>query len=170
MWYIELKRKMSAMIGLISVIVLCNFIAFKTNKRLTGNQILHIWLITIALQSNFDVFIDLRYHGYWYFTEGADWKGILVHTVLLPPVNMIFLNWYPFKRPIIKKISYLIFWVIAILLYEMMTLLPEPWGYFHYGWWSLWHSAVLDPFLLLMILRYYKWVCKIEEKALSRKK
>jgi len=158
------------MIGLTIAIIVFNFIAFKMNKRLTANQIVHLWLFTIAFQSSFDVYVDLKYHGYWYFTDGADWKGLLVHTVLLPPVNMMFLNWYPFKRGYTRQVCYFIFWLIAILLYEMLTLLPAPWGYFHYGWWNLWHSAILNPVLLLILLCFYKWVCKLEDKLLLRKK
>lgn len=68
------------MIGLIITIILVNFIAFKTNKRLTANQIVHLWLFTIAFQSNFDVYIDLKYHGYWYLQTvqiGKDFLFIL---------------------------------------------------------------------------------------------
>ncbi len=47
-----------------------------------------------------------------------------------------------------------------------ITLLPEPWGFFHYGWWTLWHSAILNPILLIILLGYYKWVWKIENKLI----
>jgi hypothetical protein len=53
--------------------------------------------------------------------------------------------------------------VLGLLGYESMTLLPEPWGYFHYGWWNLWHSVVLDPVLLVILIIYYKWICRIEK-------
>lgn len=167
---VYLIKKEKTIIGLAIAIIVFNFIAFKTNKRLTANQILHIWMFTIAFQHMFDVFIDLKYHAYWYFTENADWRGVLTHTVLLPPANMIFLNWYPFKMSIIHKGCYFIFWMVAILLYEMITLLPEPWGYFHYGWWNLWYSAIIDPVLLLIALGYYKWVVKLENRLLTRNK
>jgi hypothetical protein len=104
-----LNQKEKNIIGLTIGIIVFNFIAFKTNKRLTANQIVHLCLFTIAFQSSFDVYIDLKYHGYWYFTDGADWKGLLVHTVLLPPVNMTFLNWYPFKGDYIRQVCYFIF-------------------------------------------------------------
>lgn len=52
------------MIGLIIAIIIFNIIAFKTNKNLTANQIIHIWLFTITLQKTFDVFVDLKFHGY----------------------------------------------------------------------------------------------------------
>jgi hypothetical protein len=44
------------MTGLIIAIILFNFIAFKTNKRLTANQIVHIWTFTIALQGLGDIY------------------------------------------------------------------------------------------------------------------
>ncbi|MGI8386468.1 hypothetical protein [Robertmurraya sp. P23] len=152
------------MIGLIIAIILFNLIAFKTNKRLTANQIVHIWVFTIAFQVGFDLFVEFKYHGYWYFNKGIDWVGLLPHTVLIPPVNMMFLNWFPFKKSVWKRFIYIFFWVIGILIYESITLLPEPWGYFHYGWWKLWHAAIVDPVLLLILLGYYNWVRKLESQ------
>jgi hypothetical protein len=157
------------MLGLIIAIIIFNFIAFKTNKRLTANQVVHIWVFTIAFQVIFDVIVEFKYHGYWYFGKGVDWEGVLPHTLLIPPVNIMFLNWYPFNSIGIKKISYIISWVIVILIYELIALLPAPWGYFHYGSWNLWISAVINPILFLILLGYYKWICKLEIKAISRK-
>lgn len=153
------------MIGLLIAIVIFNVLGFKTNKLLTGNQIVHIWLFTIAFQVLFDIFVEFKYHAYWYFDPGLDLRGILPHVFLIPPVNMFFLNWYPHKKGCVKKLIYLTCFVIAILIYEFITLLPEPWGYFHYGWWELRHAVILDPILLLILLSFYKWICKLERKA-----
>jgi hypothetical protein len=153
------------MIGLMIAIVTFNFIAFKTNKRLTTNQIVHIWTFTIALQVLFDTFIEFKYHGYWYFNKEIEWMDIFPHTLVVPAANMIFLNWYPFKSKITRQISYFVVFLLAILLYEVATKLPEPLGYFHYGWWRLWHAALINPFLLLIILGYYKWIRILEKMA-----
>jgi hypothetical protein len=153
------------MIGLLIAIILFNYFAFSQNKILTANQIVHIWTFTIALQVLFDLFIEFKYHGYWYFNKGIDWAGLLPHMFLVPAANMIFLNWFPYKTKIIKQSLYLLIFVIFILIYEGVTLLPAPWGYFHYGWWNLWYAVVLDPFLLLILLGFYKWVCKLEKNA-----
>lgn len=153
------------MIGLISAVIIFNTIAFNINKRLTANQIVHIWAFTIAFQCIFDIIVEFKYHGYWYFSKGVDWVGIIPHTVLIPPVNMMFLNGYPFERGMRKKLTHIAVWTIGILVYETITLLPEPWGYFHYGWWKLWHAALLDPVLFFILLKYYKWICKLERQA-----
>ncbi|KHD84225.1 hypothetical protein NG54_16890 [Heyndrickxia ginsengihumi] len=141
-----------------------NLVAFTTNKRLTINQIVHIWYFTTLLQMAFDMVIEFKYFGYWYFTKKIEWGSYLIHTVLLPPVNMMFLNWYPFNKKIGIKIFYILFWSLGCLLYELITLLPEPIGYFHYGWWNIWNSAIENPFLFVILLFYYKWICKIEAK------
>lgn len=155
------------MIGLLIALAAFNFLGFKTNKLLSGNQILHIWLFTIAFQVLFDIFIEFKYHAYWYFDKELDWRGVLPHVFLIPPVNMVFLNWFPYKKGWKKQSIYLTIFVITILIYELIALLPHPWGYFHYGWWKLWHAAILDPILLLTLLGFYKWICHLEKKACS---
>lgn len=151
------------MIGLIIAVILFNLIAFITNKQLTKNQIVHIWLFTITLQIIADMFIDQKYHGYWYFTQDVDWKALPTLTILLPPVNMMFLNWYPFNSPLLKRILYYIYWIVFMAIYEVIALLPEPWGYFNYGWWKMEYSILVDPILLVILMNYYKWICKIEK-------
>jgi hypothetical protein len=120
-------------------------------------------MFTIALQMSFDFYVDMEYHGYWYFTKNADWEEMPSNFFLVPPANVIFLNFYPFEKSKIKQSIYLILFVLGMLVYEAMMLLPEPWGYFHYGWWNLWHSAFIDPILLIILISYYKWICRIEK-------
>lgn len=149
------------MIGLLSAIIIFNFIALKLNK-LTANQTLHIWMFTIAFQSVFDVMVEFKYKGYWYFTKEPNWAGILPHTILIPPVNVLFLSFFPFKKRRIVQFVYIFLWTIAIVAYEALTLLPEPWGYFNSGWWKLWHSAIVDPILFLILLAFFRYVKKVE--------
>lgn len=130
------------------------------------NLVTHIVVFTCAFQYLFDIFVDLKYQAYWYGTQGVDWPLLPAYLILLPPVNLMFLNWFPFNKSILKQIAYIAIWEISLLSYEYITLLPEPWGFFHYGWWTLWHSAILNPILLIILLGYYKWVWKIENKLI----
>jgi hypothetical protein len=152
------------MIGLLLAVVIFNIIAFKMNKRLTLTQIVQIWTFTIAFQLLFDLIIEFKYHSYWYFGMGVDWVGLIPRLVLIPPVNIIFLNLYPFDKSLMSKIAYVTSFVVAILVYELVSLLPQPWGYFHYGWWKIWYSAILDPILLYILLRFYKLILWVEKK------
>lgn len=151
------------MIVFISSIILFNLLAFTTNKRLNKNQLIHIWTFTISFQAVTETFIDFKYHGYWYFTKEINWFVLPALTVIIPPVNMLYLNWYPFQQKIYKQIIYIFCWVIAITLYKLVAILPEPWGCFRYGWWKTRYSFILNPFLLVSVLAYYKWVSKSEE-------
>ncbi|GGH81046.1 transcriptional antiterminator [Pullulanibacillus pueri] len=84
------------MIGLMFAIILLNLLALIFVKNLTKNQIVHIWNFTIAFQVCFDVIIELKLKGYWYFyKDKVEYLGLLPHMILVPPVNMMFLNWYP---------------------------------------------------------------------------
>ncbi|WP_026009451.1 hypothetical protein [Priestia filamentosa] len=151
------------MIGLLLAITLFNTVAFTTNKRLTWNQIVHIWMFTIAFQGLVDLYVAGKYDGYWYFSQAIDWESILALTILIPPVNMMFLNGYPFGSSLCKRMLYIGCWTIGILMYEAIALLPEPWGYFHHVWWRLRYSLFVYPLLLIMVVCYYKWIRKIEK-------
>ncbi|MFX3617905.1 MAG: hypothetical protein ACE3JK_10280 [Sporolactobacillus sp.] len=148
------------MIGLLTAIIVFNAFVFWKNSRLSKNQIIHIWTFTIALQTVADLYTSFKYHAYWYFNGEIDWKILPVMLVLIPPVNIIFLNWYPFKQVLFKQIFYILCWSIAITFYEWIALLPEPWGYFHYGWWKIEYTLAIDPFLFLIVAEYYNWIKK----------
>ena len=156
------------MILLYSSVLVFNFMAYKLVKRLSGNMIVHIWVFTIAFQMIFDTFVDIKYKGYWYVSQGIDWIAFPGYTMLIPPVNLIFLNFFPVQSSILKQISYLLFWEIPFLFYETLTLLPEPWGYLRYGWWTLWHSAVINPVLLTILVAYYKFARRLENKLVVK--
>ncbi|MCA1065777.1 hypothetical protein QTG56_22205 [Rossellomorea sp. AcN35-11] len=153
------------MIGLLLAIILFNGIALAVKKRLTLNQMTHIWLFTIALQLLHDHYVELKYRGYWYFTPEIGWTDILTHTVLIPPVNVLFLNFFPFKKGKGKQILYITVWLALIIGYEMVASLPEPFGYFHYGWWKLQYSIVEDVLLLLILLGLYRYVTYLERRG-----
>ncbi|MBN8202192.1 hypothetical protein [Bacillus sp. NTK034] len=142
-----------------------NLILYKTIKGISANKIVHIWVFTIAFQLFFDIFIDLKYKGYWYFTQGIDWVALPAYTILIPPINLMFINWYPFNGSFMKKVSYFLIWEIFLLTYESIAMLPHPFGFFHYGWWSIWYSAIVNPILLTILIGYYKWISVLEKKA-----
>ncbi|MBT2757974.1 hypothetical protein J7E71_19060 [Mesobacillus foraminis] len=153
------------MIGLLLSILIFNIIAFKTNKRLSVNQIIHIWTFTIAFQTTFDIIIEDKYQSYWYFKQNSEWRDLPAYLLVIPPVNMMFINWFPQKSSILKQLHYVIIWELFLLGYELLTLLPEPFGYFTYGWWHIWVSAFLNPLLLGVLLVFYRWIVKVENSV-----
>lgn len=150
------------MIGLILAVITFNLLALTLNKNLSENQVAHIWCFTTTFLVVADLYIDIKYHGYWYFSKGVDWRSLLSTLVLIPPVNVLFFNWFPWDKKVSNHIKYFIGWGFVLLVYELLTLLPEPWGYFHYGWWNILYSAVVNPLLLLILASYYKCFIKQE--------
>lgn len=156
------------MLGLIVSVIVFNFLCYKFNKRLTSNHTLHIWLFTVAIQNLFDVFIDIKYHGYWYFTKAVDWQSLPAVTLLIPPINILYLNFYPYKKSFFIQGIYILCWSGMILTYEWLTLLPSPFGYFHYGWWKVQYSCILDPILFILMVIYYQLIRHIEANEKKR--
>ncbi|MFC7063117.1 hypothetical protein [Halobacillus seohaensis] len=150
--------------GLLVAILLFNSAAFLLNTKLTKSQSVHIWTFTIAVQVLVDFFLMGKYQAYWYFSQELNAKDLLVMTLVIPAVNIIFLNKYPFKRSLLRRVFYVLCFGTAITLYEAVILLPDPWGYFNHGWWRLWYSLLLYPLLLFIVLGFYKWIKALENK------
>jgi hypothetical protein len=153
------------MIGLILAIIIFNSAAYFCSGRLTRNNKLHIWTFTIAFQLTHDLIVEYKHMAYWYFDKGISWPGLMGHTILLPPVNILFLNFFPFGKGFLKQFSYVTVWTGGLLIYELATRLPEPWGYFQYGWWKWEYSAIEDPLLLLILVGFYKLVLHLETEV-----
>lgn len=153
------------MVGLLISVIIFNLIAVKINKKLTLSQVVQIWTFTIAFQNVFDLIVEFKFHSYWYFTPGVDWAGLIPRTILIPPVNIIFLNLYPFGKSAMKRILFVALFVTVILLYELAALLPQPWGYFHYGSWKIEYSLIADPIILYFLLGFYKWIRFLDSKS-----
>jgi len=157
------------MILFFTSIILFNFITFTFAKRLTGNQISHIWTFTISFQLIFDLLIEHKFLGYWYFDKDVELFDLLAHFFLIPPVNIIFLNWFPTKSTFFKQIIYISAWTCFTLIYEYMATLPKPFGFFHLGWWRVWYDIFVVPILFLILLGYFKYVLILEKRLLNRK-
>lgn len=144
-------------------IVVFNFVVYAMKKRLSKIQILLIWEFSMILEILFDIYIDEKTHGYWYFTPGIDLTNILGYLFLIPPICVAFLNWYPLNNYTwFSRIGYIFVWLVFLISYELLARSPQPWGYFYYGWWTIFYSIVLDPILLAILILYYKVISKIE--------
>ena len=152
------------MILLLTSILIFNILAYFNHDKLTLNQLVHIWCFTVAFQFAFDAIIIEKYEGYWYFTKDIEWKSIPAYLCLIPPVNIMFLNWFPFNTSWLHQLRYYAMWVVLLVFYEGLTLVPEPFGFFTYGWWSAWTTIIVNPILLFILVAYYKFIVKVEAK------
>lgn len=151
------------MIGLIIAVIFFNAVAFLTVKQLTKSQMAHMWLFTILFHLLVDLYLGLKYDGYYYFNKGVEWLDLPAFTLISPPAVLLFLNRFPFHESFLKRFVYIILWSIVPITYEALALLPEPWGFFRYGWWKLTYSVITYPVLLIIVVSYYMWICRLDK-------
>lgn len=142
---------------LIFSVFIINSIAIFMPKRLKRADMFIIVLFALAFQQQVDIYSNLKYDLYGFFTKGVDWLSLIPIFGLFPAATLIFFNFYPWhnKR---RSIVY-VFSVTAILLvFEHLSLLS---GYFYYNGWKLWWSVVEYPFLLYINIGFYTFYKKI---------
>ncbi|WP_375709388.1 CBO0543 family protein [Niallia sp. NCCP-28] len=130
-------------------------IIFIMPKRLTMIEYYATSLSSIILQLLTDLYLEFKYHLYGYFSSQIDWISLLIFFFIYPPVNIIFLNFYPYKSKILKKSLFLSFWVIFSVSYEWVAVKTE---FFYYSGWKLWYSAIIYPVLFIILLLNLKLV------------
>lgn len=126
-------------------------------KRISLLQIWSIALFSLVIETKSDMTLDLKLNLFGYIAPGNQWTGFLP-IFIYPPVNAIFLNYFPYKKTKVHKLIYLICWTAFCLVYEAAALLS---GFFYYINWKLWYSALCYPVLLLMVLgncRLTEWL------------
>lgn len=133
---------------LIVAIVLFNATAFKMPKRLTRVEIYSTCLFASVLQMVVDMYLDVKYDLYGYFSHGVDWLSLVLMVGLYPSASTVFLNYYPFSQSRWVQFIYVMFATGLCLLFELTSLAM---GYFYYNGWRFWYSAVAYPLLLWVL-------------------
>jgi len=113
---------------IISVFVF-NIVAYFIPKRLSKIEIWTTCLFATFLGFTVDVPLDL----YGFFEKGFQWVSYLIIFGLYPSSNTIFLNYYPFRKSILRKVIYFIGLTIFCLSFEVISYKI---GYFYYNGWN----------------------------------
>jgi hypothetical protein len=103
-------------IFLILSVIVFNLVALLIPKRISGIEILTTSLFSLYLETMTNVFLDLKYDLYGYFTKGVNWESLLYILGIYAPVNIVFLNYFPYKKQLFSKAIY-IFWMVNICMY-----------------------------------------------------
>jgi hypothetical protein len=146
------------MILIIPTMIIFLLVIFFMPKRLTFIEYYTTTAVSIIIQLITDYILENIYGLYGYFVSGADWASLLVIFFLYPPMNLIFLNFYPFVSKISRKLLYILSFSAFAVIYEWLTLIV---GVFYYTGWKLWYSAALYPFIFGILLLSLKLVRKI---------
>lgn len=142
---------------ILSVIVL-NGLFWLMPKKLTAIEIFSTCMFAIVLQDNVNIYLDLKLDWYGYFTKGAQWQTLFAILGIYPASNAIFLNYYQYMKNLAQKFWYIIGCSIFAVVYEWFA---DKSGYFYHNQWKLWHSAIVYPFLYIILVLVLKFVRKL---------
>lgn len=134
--------------------------AFYMRKRLTKMEIYATTVFALLFGLTTDVVLDLHYNIYGYFDKGFQWKKLLAVFMYFPATNLLFLNFYPFNKSVLKKLLYLLIWASFSVTFEWLSVQTY---FFYYNGWKLWYSGLLYPFIFLILLINLKLIQRINK-------
>ncbi|SFM24653.1 hypothetical protein [Pelosinus propionicus] len=138
------------LLHLFGSILIFNVIAYYIPKTLTRQEMCATSLLAGMLQINVDVYLDLKYDYYGYFSHGPDFASLIPILGIYPALNIIFLNYYPFTMSWMSKAKYITGWVVFSLIYEWSSVKA---GWFYYDEWKLWYSALCYPPIYYILVK-----------------
>ncbi len=131
-------------------------------KRISFLEMYATSFFATFLGSLADMYLDAKYDMYGFFQKGIDLAYIPIFFIIYPAANILFLNFFPFQRPLFHKILYILACSGVTLLFEYGSLHTNV---FYYNSWKLWYSGICYPplytllYLNLLLLRKLKKEC-----------
>lgn len=121
---------------IISILILI-ILAVKIPKNMTRAEMYSTTFFATAFQMTTDMYLDVEYNLYTYFEKGADLTSFIPMFGLYPPASIILLNFFPYNKKMIVKLTYIVGWSIGLVIFEWLSIKS---GYFHHFKWRLWYS------------------------------
>lgn len=147
------------MIYLIVSVVIFNVVAYFIPKRITKIEMYATSIFALLFAVFIDLFFELKYQWYWYFTKGVDWASLIVFFGTYPAVNIIILNFFPLNAHYSKKIRYIVLWSLFLTFYE--------WGavnigeFLYYSKWNIWYTLLVYPAIVSILYWNFKIVKRL---------
>lgn len=145
------------MLVLILIVLLFNMIAFLIPKRISPIEILTTTLFAMLIQLLTDIYLSLKYNIYGYFEKGPDWESFIYILGIYPAVNIIFLNYFPYKKRPRNKVLYVFVWVVIAMVFETIFIWS---GTFYLNGWKQSYSIFTYPALYVMLLLFHQLTVK----------
>ncbi|MGD6801263.1 CBO0543 family protein [Rossellomorea aquimaris] len=147
------------MILMWSTVVVAVFLAWKIPSKLSRLEMYACSIFSIYLALFADSILGGMYHLYAYFKPGVELIDYAAAIGIYPAITILYLNLFPFERPILWRISYVFIWTIFSLFYEWSAASHS--SLFMYSGWKLVYSVPIYPLLFVIQLLNYKLVKKL---------
>lgn len=142
---------LTTVISILSVLVM--------PKRISWIEMYTTSLFVMFLGSVADIYLDVKYDLYGFFTKGVDSEYLLIFIFIYPATNSVFLNFYPQSKSLAKKALYITVWVILTTLFEYISAQTEV---FYYNEWKILYSFFCYPFLYIAMVLNLKMIHRLQ--------
>lgn len=142
---------LTTVISILSVLVM--------PKRISWIEMYTTSLFVMFLGSVADIYLDVKYDLYGFFTKGVDFEYLLIFIFVYPAANSVFLNFYPQSKSLAKKALYITVWVILTTLFEYISAQTEV---FYYNEWKTLYSFFCYPFLYIAMVLNLKMLRRLQ--------
>lgn len=146
---------MVTMIFIFVCLIILNITALFIPKKLSKMEIYATSFFALTFGILTDVVLDLYFDLYGYLQEGVQLLAITAQLLAYPSVSLLFLNYYPFQKSLLKKWLYILVWSVFSTLFEWMSSMT---AFFYHNGWELWCSAVAYPFIFLILAWNLKFI------------
>ncbi|WP_026905810.1 CBO0543 family protein [Paucisalibacillus globulus] len=133
-------------------------IAYMIHKNISYVEMYLTILFSTVLQLIVDIVLEFNYELYGYFDKGVDYETFIYIFMIYPPLTILFINYLPIEREIILKTMYILAWTIFSIGYEYLCIRN---GTLYYENWKLWYSAIIYPFIYLLIILNFLFIRKL---------
>jgi hypothetical protein len=137
-------------------------IIFFSKKRISKMEMYTTTFFALYFELLANVILDLKYDLYGYFNKGVDWATLPALLVIFPAVNILFLNFYPFLKSIIKQIFYILICSIIGISYEWVYLQTE---FFYHNGWNLWLSFISYLMIFYILVLNLRIIRKLQRTS-----
>ncbi|TVY11368.1 CBO0543 family protein [Paenibacillus cremeus] len=144
------------MLLMLTTVIVFNLIVLFMQKRISKIEMYATALFALCFAIITDVVLDIKFHLYEYFEEGVQLKFLIGAIGIYPSTNIIFLNYFPYKKSIKAKTIFILACSLFATGYEWIA--DEYSNFFTHKGWKLWHSAITYPFLFVILLVNYRFV------------
>lgn len=130
-------------------------------KRLNKIEIFASTFSALYLQVIVDIYLEIKLKWYYYLKEETiEWTAMFVAPIYAG-VNILFLNFFPYGKSIIKKGLYITICVAISIIYEYAAL---QFKMISYNEWKLWYSAISYFFIFTLLALNLKWIRNLEKR------
>lgn len=107
-----------------------------------------------------DLYLDVKFDLYGFFHKGVDWQYIPILVIIYPVAASLIVNFYPYQKNVLQQFFYIFICSAITTLSEYITLQTH---LYYYNGWKLWYSALLYPFLYIILILHIKALRKMNK-------